>query len=199
MIDSRMFDFQFYYDRIASELPDGCVVAEVGVAIGASALYLAKKLNELGKRFTLYMIDDMSYGDTDQLNILYKNILQSGLGENIELIWMDSLNASCRFPDSHFDFVFVDASHKKELTKADARLWFHKIKEGGILAGHDYYSEENPEVKMAIDEVIPYTFTREPIMASWQFFQPERILQTEQTTNNCGLWWLRKVFYLKLN
>ena len=47
-METLMFDFYDFYDRIAKELPNDCKVCEVGVADGISALYLAKKLNELG-------------------------------------------------------------------------------------------------------------------------------------------------------
>lgn len=197
MIDNRLFDFSEYYDRVALDLPDNCIIAEVGVATGASALYLAQRLHDLGKKFTLYMIDDMGYGGVNQSIILQKNILQSGLGESIELVWMDSLNASCRFPDSHFDFVFLDSSHTYEQTKAEIKVWYSKLKEGCLLSGHDFTSIENPEVAMAVNEIIPTTFTRAPEMASWQFFQPERILFTEQTTDGNGIWKVYKKFYWK--
>lgn len=193
MIDNRMFDFEDFYNDIAKELPNNCVIAEVGVAVGASALYLAHKLNELGKVFTLYMIDNMDYGNTDQFNIIYKNIINSNLGKYIELVWMDSLNASCRFPDVHFDFVFIDASHKYELTKADIRLWYNKVKEGGILAGHDYNDNEGIEVKMAVDEVIP----KEIIYINEK--RPTKVLDIKETNKNFNIWSIKKYWQIKLD
>ena len=57
-------------------------------------------------------------------------------------------------------FVFIDASHLYEQTKADIRLWYRKVKDEGILAGHDLNQEP---VGRAVREVIPYVITRDPI------------------------------------
>lgn len=192
-LDNRMFDFSFFYEEIANQLPDNCVIAEVGVAVGTSALFLAEKLYELCKKFTLHMIDNMDYGHADQISIVYKNIVASGLGENIELLVMDSLNASCRFPDVHFDFVFIDASHKYELTKADIRLWYRKIKEGGILAGHDYNDDEGKEVKMAVDEIIPR------YLYQLNEHKPKDVLKIRNTEKGYSVWFVKKNWQIKLD
>lgn len=154
-MDKRMFDFERFYLGVAHVMPDNPVLAEVGVADGASAVYLAEMMLNLGKKPRLYMIDSLDYGGVDQLNAIISHIQAAKLGDFITLIPEDSLNASCRFPDVHFDFVFIDASHRIEFTKADIRLWWRKVKEGCLLAGHDYNEEEGNEVKQAVDFVFP--------------------------------------------
>jgi len=154
-LDRRMFDFAPFYQLMASHLRSGCTIAEVGVAEGASAIYLAEELLNRDKSFTFYFIDDLSYGHDYQLRSLMKNVGKANLGQYIEIIPVSSVEAACRFPDLHFDFVFIDASHKIEWTKADILLWYQKVKRGGILAGHDYNSNEGVEVKMAVDQMIP--------------------------------------------
>jgi cephalosporin hydroxylase len=84
---------------------------------------------------------------------------------------MDSLAASCKFNDHSLNFVFLDSSHKYEETKAEIRLWYRKLLDGSILAGHDYESPENPGVRQAVDEVIPVEH-----------------LTVFSTDNNCGVW-----------
>lgn len=193
-----MCDFKPFYDSMANELPNNCVIAEVGVADGFSALYLAQKLELLEKRFTLYMIDNMNYGGSDQLNTLINNVSRSGLSRYINIMPYSSLDASCKFPDNHFDFVFIDASHKYQETKADIRLWYHKMKEDCWLAGHDYFMDE---VKNAVDEVIPATFTRATIYYPsgnlQQKFTPEPCRQVYNTDKNLGVWAVQKKFYFK--
>lgn len=149
-----MFDFSRFYDMIADVLPSDCRIAEVGVADGASALYLAKKLHEKGKKFKLFMIDSLDYGHSEQLGTIMRNVLNSGLGEHIEIIPIDSLNASLKFNDQSLHFVFVDASHTFEGTKADIRLWWQKILDGCYLSGHDYL-KDSIGVTNAVDELIP--------------------------------------------
>lgn len=36
------------------------------------------------------------------------------------------------------DFVFIDADHSYKSVRDDIGLWLPKIKEGGLIAGHDY-------------------------------------------------------------
>lgn len=189
-----MFDFELYYASIAALLPDGCVLAEVGVADGDSALFLAKALRDAGKKFTLYMIDSMDYGRSDQIVTVYNNVVKSGCAEFIQLFPYSSLDGSCKFPDNHFDFVFIDASHLLEETKADIRLWYYKVKEGGILAGHDYH---HALVSQAIGMVIP-EYVQRGRMDDGQEFERERVLHIEETRNKFGVWWIVKKFYLKL-
>ena len=145
-LDKRMFDFSGFYLDTATELPKDAVIAEVGVGEGASAIYLAETLLNLGKKFTFYFIDSLAYGQDRQLRALIKNVGNAGLGHLVEIIPLSSVEAACRFPDNHFDFVFIDASHKTEETKADILLWYEKVKTGGVLAGHDYNKGEGEEV-----------------------------------------------------
>lgn len=189
-----MFDFSKYYKKIAAELPNNCVIGEVGVADCDSALFLANELKSIGKNFKFYFIDSLQYGGTEQLNTIIKKVIESGLSENIEVLPLDSLNASCKFNDGYFDFIFIDASHEYELTKADIRLWYRKVKDEAIIAGHDMNMEE---VRRAVLEVVPQIFVRNDIKD--RNFEPEIILHTEKTDNDYGLWWFKKQWYLTLN
>lgn len=151
-IPQTMFDFKDYYNFVAEEMPNDCRIAEIGNADGASAIYLAEKLQELGKNFTLQMIDSCAYGGQEQRNTLIRNIVGSGLGTELVFMEMDSLNASLKFPDGYFHAVFIDSGHTYELTKAEIRLWHRKVMDGWILSGHDIQSHVG--VKNAVSEVI---------------------------------------------
>lgn len=154
-MDKRMFDFPDFYDTVAKWLPQDAVIAECGVANGASAIYLAEALLNLGKSFKFYWIDSMAYGGDRQLRIIIDNMVKANVGQWCEIIPLSSAEASTRFPDNHFDFVFIDASHEIEATKADIRCWYPKVKGGCLLAGHDYNSNEGIEVKLAVNHCIP--------------------------------------------
>lgn len=40
--------------------------------------------------------------------------------------------------DESLDFIHIDACHSYECVKRDLSAWFPKVKEGGIISGHDY-------------------------------------------------------------
>lgn len=191
-----MFDFKDWYDRVAEQMPDNCVCVEVGVANGDSALYLAERFFELQKQFKLYMVDNMDYGGYDQMKTIYQNIIKSGLGEYIEVIPYDSVSASEKFNDGSIDFVFLDSSHEYQETKDSIRSWYPKLKDDGILSGHDYFLYAD-DVGKAVDEMLPRIIKRETIDTPEQYneFEEEQFLITEDTGNHYGIWVVRKRFY----
>lgn len=50
------------------------------------------------------------------------------------------------------DFVYIDADHSYRGVRKDLCTWFGKVRDGGIIGGHDYDHPNFPGVKKAIDE-----------------------------------------------
>ena len=55
------------------------------------------------------------------------------------------------FQDGSLDFIYVDASHRFSAVALDLILWWPKLKEGGLLAGHDYWHRYRVEVIEAVN------------------------------------------------
>lgn len=70
-------------------------------------------------------------------------------GERATIIRSTGHRAVSMFPDNSLDFVYIDANHSYEAVRSDLGMWWHKIRKGGYLCGHDYPYEE---VKRAVDE-----------------------------------------------
>ena len=196
---TEMFDYENFYESIATLMPTKCILCEIGVANGDSALYLAKQLNEKGKDFKLYMVDNLDYGGVLQLKQIYENIIKSGLGHRIEVIPFGSIKAAKMFNGGSVNFVFIDSSHEYKETKQSIRNWYGKLVDGGYLAGHDFLSHNG--VSLAVEELLPYTIQRETIDDKvndhYQEFEPHEFLQIENTTNGNGIWKIQKNFYFK--
>ena len=47
------------------------------------------------------------------------------------------------FPLQFFDYVYLDADHSYEAVLKDMRLWWSHVRQGGIMAGHDYIEKES--------------------------------------------------------
>ena len=43
-----------------------------------------------------------------------------------------------RIPDKSLDWIYIDSNRQYETTKSDLNLALLKVKDGGIIAGHDY-------------------------------------------------------------
>ena len=46
--------------------------------------------------------------------------------------------AATLFPDGHFDWVYLDATHTYAEAKRDLEVWYPKVRVGGLVSGHDY-------------------------------------------------------------
>lgn len=71
------------------------------------------------------------------------------------LLRMTSEKAAPLFADGSLDFVYVDGDHSYEMVKKDLELWWPKLKQGGIMAGHDFVCppiEDWPGVQQAVLE-----------------------------------------------
>jgi predicted O-methyltransferase YrrM len=62
------------------------------------------------------------------------------------LIRESSQEAAAYFEPESIDMVFVDANHKFEHAVEDIRIWYSKLRPGGLLVGDDYTW---PEVEQA--------------------------------------------------
>jgi len=61
-------------------------------------------------------------------------------------------------PDKYFDLIYVDANHHYEHVKHDILICLPKLKENGIICGHDYLINSNTlfgGVDMAVREIFP--------------------------------------------
>jgi len=58
--------------------------------------------------------------------------------------------------DKAFDFVYIDGDHSYDAVGLDLVLWHRRVKDGGILAGHDYVETKKHGVKRAVDDYVSY-------------------------------------------
>jgi hypothetical protein len=93
-----------------------------------------------------HMGDNMAAveADFDKRKAVYPNIIVKVKGRSPE--------AAGSFPDGSLNLVYVDGFHDYETVKQDILAWIPKLKDGGIMSGHDY-SPGFPGVKKAVDEI----------------------------------------------
>lgn len=64
------------------------------------------------------------------------------------LIRKTSEEAIDDFPDRSLDFVYIDGNHNFGYVAMDLMLWCRKVRKGGIIAGHDYWSHSPTRRRM---------------------------------------------------
>lgn len=86
---------------------------------------------------------------------IYNAVLEEFSGRGCSIIRTDSCTAAYMMQPESFDFVFIDADHSYQAVKKDIHHWMPKVRDGGLLCGHDYSSRgANKGVMKAVDECI---------------------------------------------
>jgi hypothetical protein len=105
--------------------------AEIGVQRAANLV----KYCEAG--FEMYGIDPFPEGKEYYEE---KAVERTKDYPNCTLIKKTSIEAAEQIPKYSLDFVYIDGSHEFGYVAMDLHLWAHRVRRGGIIAGHDYYS-----------------------------------------------------------
>jgi len=109
--------------------------AEIGVARGDHSELLLKTIPGL----TLYCVDpweqDSKWPNSWHDEALVRLAPFSGCSIKKKY----STDAARDFSDGSLDFVYIDADHYFMSIAEDICAWFPKVREGGILFGHDFH------------------------------------------------------------
>lgn len=116
--------------------------AEIGVNIGINSESILKELR-IEKLYLIDIWDNYEKIDYVRSNIdqYYKTVLRKfRKDKRVRIIKDFSKNAVKYIDDDSLDFVYIDANHIYEYVYQDIELWFKKVKNGGVIAGHDVFN-----------------------------------------------------------
>ena len=159
-----MFNFDNIYQSMVNKF-NNAIFIEIGAWKGKSAVFMAEEIKKSGKNIEFYTIDLFEYtpeynqykkkGDNHSF---YEEFMENinPLKDFIKPIKGKSFEEANNFQDNSIDFLFVDGDHSYKGVKKDLESWFPKIKNAGIIAGHDY-TEPSCGVKMAVDQFFLFT------------------------------------------
>ena len=83
---------------------------------------------------------------------------------------MTSFDAVTEISDGELDFIYIDGSHRRREIMEDIRMYWNKVKVGGLVAGHDYDREEvrNAIRDELVDKVIESAIVENnPVTRDW--------------------------------
>jgi hypothetical protein len=148
--------------------------AEIGVWYGDHAAFLLETLDICH----FYLIDPYVAYDQKDLNsemmTEVKSVAENSLEnfESVTFINEYSDDAVSSLP-GELDFVYIDGNHDYEYVKRDLDNYYTLVKDGGILAGHDYNSDW-PGVIRAVDEFANQRDleVREDLWSDWFIHKP---------------------------
>lgn len=150
------------YKMFVEKCPIGGKIVEVGCWKGKSSAFLVVEAINSNKKINIFCVDtwlgndEIPKDDIDWKNgTVYEKFISNMkpvLGK-FNIIRSPSTEASLLFEDESLDIVFIDASHHYIDVKNDIKCWLPKVKQGGILAGHDLQFND---VRRAVSEMMPH-------------------------------------------
>jgi len=153
------FSYPRLYSEVVKKYNDNSRFVEIGSWKGKSSSYMAVEIANSKKQIDFYCVDtwegSIEHTKEQKGEDLYKTFIANmkPVEEYYFPIKLKSIDVSKKFRNNSLDFVFVDASHEYKDVKQDLIEWLPKVKDGGILAGHDY-ADYFPGVIEAVNEVI---------------------------------------------
>ena len=131
---------------------------ELGVRDGEFALQILKHWK--GKQ--LYLVDSWQQykgmknittkQHIDNMRLTAERMIpHNDIFGRISMIRMPSVKASLIFPTHHLDWIYIDADHTTRSVFRDIYFWWHKVRPGGIVAGHDWQIDS---VRQGVNEFL---------------------------------------------
>jgi MMP 1-O-methyltransferase len=169
--DMGSFPERGFLFQLASDLPAGARVVEVGSWMGASTCFLAAGMKGDGAK--LRAVDNFAglstcgedaawynrhfrrLGRNSTLELFRANTATLGFADRVEPVVSDSLAAAASLASlrGSIDLVFIDGDHAYEACRADIGAWTPFVRPGGVIAFHDFGSRASG-VTQAIFEAI---------------------------------------------
>ncbi len=154
-------NFWTVHTKAMSDLPDGAVVVELGVAFGRGIETMVKTAKTLGKKIRVVGVDSFLGTPGEDIKMYYgdhfckQNTIEQLLGVGVEpsqyeFVVGDTAEAAKLF--DHVSYVFLDADHSYDGVLRDLNAWWPKVVNGGYIGGHDW---EFGTVSSAVKSMFP--------------------------------------------
>lgn len=147
-------------EQLVKKLPNNGIIVEVGTFLGKSAVEWASNTKKQNKNYKIICIDSF----TSPIEILQDLLVTADFvvpdsDSHIEMFRHYTKHCSNIVPLEAFfnedfefnqqvDLLFEDSDHTQRTLNHALPFWWSRIKEGGILSGHDYSLRT---VKTAVD------------------------------------------------
>lgn len=143
-------------DLIEKNTTQNSIVCEIGSFAGVSSELFSLYCKEIHCVDSWEKFDEIWWMTDyiEQAEKLFDNVMNRS--SNIRKIKKTSEEASKDYPDEYFDLVYIDGAHDYDNVKKDILNWLPKVKENGVISGHDYYafqSNTDTDVKKILDEL----------------------------------------------
>lgn len=137
----------FTYSNLIKKIKNKGTLVELGCFKGKSLCSIAEHI--LKKQINVFAIDTFEGTKNEEahkgvvkedvLNSFLKNIKDFKIDKNVTIFEDTTLGAASKFANFKFiDLLFIDADHSTEAVIQDFNTYFPRVKDNGIIAGHDF-------------------------------------------------------------
>lgn len=147
---------------LATAVPFGQAIVEIGAYKGKSTCYLASGAQE-GSRGRVYSVDPWDspgnvggrHGyDREEVRQAWRaNVDALGYADKVTQIQAFSLDAAKDWTNEPIGLLYIDGSHLYADVKADYEAWAPHLAPNGVVAFDDYRTRRNPGVTQFVDEL----------------------------------------------
>jgi predicted O-methyltransferase YrrM len=124
---------------------------EIGTKHGTSAEMWCKRnpllhLTCIDPYTAYYMVKDQ-----ERQEVIYAQAMERLKPYNATIMREFSMDVLDEFEDGSLDFIFIDGNHNFDYVVMDLVCWAKKVRDGGLIALHDYYNFEKAGIIKAVD------------------------------------------------
>lgn len=163
------FDWENIYSALVENAPadSDSVFVELGAWKGRSTAYLATEIANSNKAIKLHVVDAFDgrghiNGDGTKEYKDWQNDIDAGLLKTFSfnmkpvegkytVIQSDTVEAAEQFEDESVDMVWIDTTQDYNMVKREIDAWLPKVKKGGWIGGHDYFSAPDAVGRVVIE------------------------------------------------
>lgn len=138
--------------KLASALPAQATIVEIGSYLGASTCFLAAGIRATGGH--VYAVDSWTnIGMTEGARNTYPEFSSNIAPLRQWIVPCQGLSKDIAVNfDKPIDLLFIDGGHSYQAVREDLEAWLPKVKDGGIVASHDY--RWTAGVRQAVRELV---------------------------------------------
>ena len=139
--------------QLASMLPANPKVVNIGSGVGTSGMAFLETRGDLYCTTVDIQKDGHPHGGLENELIALNNTSINYKSRHAQ-IHGDSKEVGKHWIGGKLDLVFIDGDHSTAGCGGDIEAWYPHIKDGGIIAFHDYESNNWPWVQEVVDDKV---------------------------------------------
>ena len=171
---------------------------KVGAEIGVEGGRYSEVLCKANPNLKLYCIDVWGvypnyydHIDNSTMAAFYDDAKDRLASYDVTFIRKFSMDAVEEFEDGSLDFVYIDANHMLPWVIDDIYHWDQKVKDGGIVSGHDYYRSKRTYTKCHVKYAVD-CYTQAFRIVPWFILGSQAKIEGEVRDNERSWMWVKR-------